>query len=84
MITSDYQNLIEEVATNGRRFYDSIDIKFLRHCTGCDLADISEDKRLENTLAIMEMRDNKMPVCERLNWLMNNPHSFRNDYDLIA
>ncbi|MAG50728.1 hypothetical protein CL621_03785 [archaeon] len=78
MIHSDYQNLIEKFVTNGRRFYDSTDIKFLRHCTSCDLIDISEENRLENTLAMMEMRDNKMTVYERLNWLMKNPDLYSN------
>ena len=78
MINSDYQNLIEEIVTNGRSFYDSREIKFLGHCTGCYLADISEETRLENTLAMMEMRDSKMPVHEHLKWLTKNPVPYSN------
>ncbi|MBR9683792.1 hypothetical protein GOV03_04610 [Candidatus Woesearchaeota archaeon] len=73
MVDSDYQILIEEVVTNERCCYDSTEIKFLRHCTGCDLTGISDEKRLESMLAMMEMRDDKMPVHERLKWLLKNP-----------
>jgi len=84
MVNSDKQILIEKVITNNRQYFDSEHIKFLRHCTGCDLVDIPEEKRLENTLAMMDMRDKKMSVNEHLSMLFYNPAPYHINYDLIA
>ena len=72
MIDSCYQVSIEKAVTSKRYFYDDIGYLFLRHCTGCDMINIPIEERLENTLAMMVMRDRKMPINEHMKRLFKN------------
>jgi len=71
MVMSDYQLIIEENVTNGLGYYDNLQNRFLRHCTGFNL-EITENMGLETALALMEMVTNKMPVEDRLKWVLKN------------